>query len=176
MFRIFAAVVLALIGTGTARATEAPWDLARAGMVECFAGNQDEKTCQGLTTYIWQENGQIVGNARFYNDELVPGAVIVVSTPVTIEGNTNCSTITPDYAANAMFEVAGMPVSKEKTTNYRRMLTNGMKDMFGKKVCARIGKYGRDYTVQITVDGREMPSLSNWLAFVDKDAGFTLKP
>lgn len=176
MFRIFAAAVLGLIGTGTALATETAWDPAKAGMLECFAGNHDEKTCQGLTTYTWQADGQIIGHARFYNEELVPGAVIVVSNPVTIEGNTNCSTVTPAYAQNATFETAGKPVSAEETTKYRRMLTNGMKELIGKKMCARIGKYGRDYTVQITIDGFEMPSMSNWLAFVEKDAGFKLKP
>lgn len=176
MFRILAAAALGLMGTGTAQAYESPWNLAKAGMVECFAGNFDQKTCQGLTNYIWQPDGKIVGNARFYNEELVPGAVIILTYPVTIDGDTNCATINPDYADNATFEIAGKPVSDEETTKYRRMLTNGMKEMLGKKICARIGQYGRDYTVQITVDGREMPSMSNWLTFVEKDAGFTLKP
>ena len=40
----------------------------------------------------------------------------------------------------------------------------------------RIGKYDREYTVQTTINGREMPSSANWLAWIDKDSGFTLSP
>ena len=176
MFRIFAAAVLGLLGTVAAQAEETAWDPAKAGMVECFAGNHDQKTCQGLTSYVWKDDGSVLAEARFYNEELVPRAVIITSSTTVIKGNMNCTSLTPAYAETASFEIGGKPVSDEDTTQYRRMLANGMKDLMGKTVCARIGRYGRDYTVQITVDGREMPSQSNWLAFVDKDAGFTLKP
>ena len=176
MFRIFAAAVLGIIGTGSALGEETAWAPAKAGMVECFAGNFDQKTCKGLTSYAWKDDGTVLAEARFYKDELVPGVVIITSSTAVIEGNLNCTTLTPAYAQTARFEVDGKSVSDEKTARYRDMLAKGMKDMMNKKVCARIGLYGRDYTVQITVDGREMPSLSNWLAFVEKDGGFTLKP
>ena len=176
MFRIAAAAALSLAASDCARAEDSAWEPAKVGMIECFAADLDNKTCQGMTAYQWKDGDNVIGSARFYNEAAVPGAVITTRWPATIKGNRNCSMITQDYAMTATFEEAGKPVSEEKTMKYRKILAASLREITGKTVCARIGKYGRDYTVQITVDGREMPSSSNWLAFVDKNAGFTLKP
>ena len=176
MFRIFAAAALGIIATGQANAEDNAWQPAKAGMIECFAPDLDKKTCLGMTTYEWKDESNVIGSASFYNEAAVPGVVITTKWPATIKGNLNCSLITKAYAETATFKAAGAPVSDENTMKYRRMLSGSLNEIMDKTVCARIGKYGRDYTVQITVDGREMPSSANWLAFVDKDAGFTLKP
>ena len=69
-----------------------------------------------------------------------------------------------------------MKVSAELTAQYRKTYVAALLEGFGRTYCMRIGKYGREYTVQTTIDGREIPAASNWLAWIDKDSGFTLSP
>ncbi len=104
------------------------------------------------------------------------GIVVLSSRLASIKGNTNCTVrLESDVAANS-FELNGRAVSDADAKKLRDRLTDSERESFGRTYCLRIGKYGREYTAQLTIDGREMPSDANWLAWIDKSDGFTLLP
>ena len=129
-----------------------------------------------MTVYRWLDDGTVEADTRSPNEALAPGVVVLSRWRASIKGNTNCSVmLKSDVEANT-FEQDGQLVSDADTIKYRRKMTDRLSEMFGRTYCRRIGKYGREYTAQITIDGREMPSDANWLAWIDKTDGFTLSP
>lgn len=176
MTRLLGAILLCLVATAPVHASESPWDPARAGKIECFGSNLTSKTCDTMTVYRWLDDGTVEADTRSPNEALAPGVVVLSRWRASIKGNTNCSVmLKSDVEANT-FEQDGQLVSDADTIKYRRKMTDRLSEMFGRTYCRRIGKYGREYTAQITIDGREMPSDANWLAWIDKTDGFTLSP
>ena len=176
MPRFLAAALMMLIGTGAAFAAESPWEPSKAGKIECFASNLEKKTCQTMTVYRWLDDTNVAAEGRGMSNLLPPGVVMVSQWKSRIEGNSSCFLLLESDVMKAKFEVDGMPVSAELTYQYRKQIVTAMPEAFGRTYCMRIGKYGREYTVQTTIDGREIPAASNWLAWIDKDSGFTLSP
>ena len=134
------------------------------------------KTCESMTVYRWVDNNTVKADVRYYSSSVAPGVVVISSANASIKGNTKCVvTQKSDVEANT-FERNGQPVSEAETLKYRTKMAESAREEFGRTYCLRIGKYGREYTAQLTIDGREMPSDSNWLAWIDKGDGFTLTP
>ena len=176
MPRFLAAALMMLIGTGAAFAAESPWEPSKTGKIECFASNLEKKTCQSMTVYRWLDGTNVIAEGRGMSNLMPPGVVIVSQWKGQMKGNSSCYVLLENDVMNATFEVNGMLVSAELTAQYRKQILAAAPEAFGRTYCMRIGKYGREYTVQTTIDGREIPAASNWLAWIDKDSGFTLSP
>lgn len=174
MARLAVAALFSLAAACTASAGENPWEPSRAGKIECFGSNLAAKTCESMTVYRWLDTQTVAGEVQSYSKDVASGVVVHSSWQASIKGNTKCSVrLKSDIEANT-FQRDGKPVSDAETLKFRAKLADGQTDTFGKTYCLRIGKYGREYTAQLTIDGREMPSESNWLAWVDTADGFTL--
>ena len=169
-----ATVLLALCVSSAAMAGETPWAPSRTGKIECFGSNLAAKTCESMTVYRWLDDTNVRAETRGSSDVLLSGIVVLSSRLASIKGDTNCTVpLKNDVAANS-FELDGRPVSEADTLKFRERLTDDGRERFGRTYCLRIGKYGREYTAQLTIDGREMPSDANWMAWIDTSDGFTL--
>ena len=176
MTRLLGALLLGLAAALPAHATESPWDPARLGKIECFGSNLAAKTCETMTVYHWLDDGTIKADARSLYDPAAPGVVVLSRWNARIKGNSNCTVMLKSDVEGNTFEHDGEPVSDADAAKYRTKMMYESSERFGQTYCRRIGKYGREYTAQITIDGREMPSDANWLAWIDKTDGFTLSP
>ena len=176
MNRLLAAALLSLSITAPAMAGETPWEPSKGGKIECFGSNLAAKTCASMTVYRWLDGTNVEAETRGSSDVLRSGVVVLSSRHATIKGDSNCTVaLRADTEANS-FEFDGRPVSEDEALKFRARMTDNMRENFGRIYCLRIGKYGREYTAQLTIDGREMPTDANWMAWIDKADGFTLSP
>ena len=176
MPRLAAAVLVLLATAGSALADKDPWAPSKDGKIECFSSNMERKTCQAMNTYRWIDDTRVVGEGRGYIPDFRTDIVVIASWEAEIKGDRNCFVSRESDWMKVRFEKDGKPLPAEEAEDMRKKALAAMKENFGRKFCIRLGKYGREYTAQMSVDDTEIPSASNWVAWIDPSEGFTLSP
>ena len=176
MPRLAAAALILLATASVAYADKDPWAPSKEGKIQCFGSNMERKTCQSMSTYRWIDETHVVGEGRGYVTAFLSDVVVVAKWEAEIKGDRNCFVSQESDWLKAEFEMNGKPVPADKAEDLRKKALAAMKESFGRTYCTRLGKYGREYTAQMTVDELEIPSASNWVAWIEAKDGFTLAP
>jgi hypothetical protein len=160
---------IALLLTASAASPGAdPLEPSRRGLVECSEPltAPDGESCEVVTTYRTEANGEIVSEARM-TIPLEPATEIILIDAVAIVDGAICGRIAPEVIRNARFERNGVVVNTPELAALKEALIAAMGGLTGKTACGRhLGTTGV-FSTEVWIDGKERPEFrgkTKWIA------------
>ena len=160
-----ATALFLVLGISPARAADDPWAAARAGKIECTDPDFDKKTCSGMGTYTFNNDGSATTIERGYFDPW-PDLLVYSAIRVTFEGSRSCHILTTEDIALFTFERHGKAVSTDEAEATRQQFMDMSREQFGRNFCVDISPYGSIFT--------ELPDATKHIAYIDAADGFSL--
>lgn len=166
-------ILLAVLAAVPQQADADPLAPARAGMVQCYGVHPEQKTCNGISRYRFNDDGTIT-NESVNIARAEPLTLFHARSTVYVRDGAECTMITDPAALFTAVEVDGVPVDEEALDGFRAIMGDVVRTSVGVgEYCTRY-RQNPDGTLQAltTVDGVEKPGTLNTVLWVSPDDGW----
>ncbi len=152
-----------------------PLSEARAGKLYCETPNHQAKTCEGVATYKWADDGNIVGAVIIpINNE--PDLAVILAVPSWIEGGALCSRLEQTDLDKMRLMLGAKLYERPKGQELLLMLKEQMAlELAGKLICEHIFSNGDRLLSVATIDGVHQPELDGEIAWLDPNSNYDLR-
>lgn len=150
-------------------------DQIALGKLQCYLPDVATKTCVAIASYTRQADGSWVNLA----DQLAPipsSPRMLTRTHVKIEGDTICGPIKRDDILHSEFILPTGHLPPEDAARVATMLADAMAPVLDRVICTRYKHQDSSVMAEISIDGVRQSSLDEPIAWIDADAGYTLRP
>ena len=163
--------------TALALADPDPLAPARAGQVQCYEPDVEQKTCESIGTHRFEHDGRIVSKAEIViNDDM--RILLVAQNEVYIRDGAECSSgpLSPDEILS--IEIDGEALSGGELDSLSEELVAALNEVLGDgEFCSTYHpKPDGSMVVLSTVGGEPRPDLTSTARWVRREDGWRLQP